>query len=399
MRSIGETARDSGLTVSALRFYDGADVLGPAWVDPQTGYRWYDERQLADARLLARLRRVGLPLAEIRIVLGARPGAAGEAHRVLDAHLCRLQDGLADARRELSAVRSLLDQREHPMGLTRTATRITVDAAELAAALDAVRFAVGSDPELPVLAGVLFDIDGQVLRLVATDRYRMALSETPVTRLEGEPAGALVPTALADGIRALLAGAERAELVLEDGRIVLTADAHRIEGAALDHDYPDYRRLVRLEPARRVEIAAATLREAVAGAATRRLRRETDGVDCEILVLTVGPDGALSTSDGAPSTSDGAPSASDSASSVSDGLGAEAVRSEGAGGTGRAVAEAVAEAAAFRIAVNREFLLDAVRAGGPDQLVLELGGPIAPLAIRTPGREGTFSMLMPFRLS
>jgi DNA-binding transcriptional MerR regulator len=40
MRSIGEMARASGLTVSALRFYDGAGVLVPAFVDPETGYRW-----------------------------------------------------------------------------------------------------------------------------------------------------------------------------------------------------------------------------------------------------------------------------------------------------------------------------------------------------------------------
>lgn len=57
MRSIGEMARDSGLSVSALRFYDGAGVLVPAWVDPVSGYRWYGAEQLEESRLLARLRR------------------------------------------------------------------------------------------------------------------------------------------------------------------------------------------------------------------------------------------------------------------------------------------------------------------------------------------------------
>jgi DNA-binding transcriptional MerR regulator len=69
MRSIGEMARDSGLSVSALRFYDGAGVLVPARVDPVTGYRWYDPRQLEESRLLARLRRAAMPLADIRLVL------------------------------------------------------------------------------------------------------------------------------------------------------------------------------------------------------------------------------------------------------------------------------------------------------------------------------------------
>jgi DNA polymerase III subunit beta len=46
------------------------------------------------------------------------------------------------------------------------------------------------------------------------------------------------------------------------------------------------------------------------------------------------------------------------------------------------------------IAVNREFLLQALDAGGAGQLVLELDGPIKPLAVRG---HGTFSILMPVR--
>jgi DNA-binding transcriptional MerR regulator len=138
LHSIGETARLSGLSISALRFYDGAGVFGPARVDPQTGYRWYAPEQLADARLIARLRRVGMPLADVSRVLAGRPGEAAAA---LDAHLRRLEEGLADARRELSTVRHLLELRGNPV----QNTRLTLPAAELAAALDAVRFAVGPD--------------------------------------------------------------------------------------------------------------------------------------------------------------------------------------------------------------------------------------------------------------
>ncbi len=69
LHSIGELARASGLTVSALRFYDGAGVLIPAVVDSATGYRWYAEHQLRSARLVAGLRRVGMPLAEITDLL------------------------------------------------------------------------------------------------------------------------------------------------------------------------------------------------------------------------------------------------------------------------------------------------------------------------------------------
>ncbi|MFC9324976.1 MerR family transcriptional regulator [Kitasatospora sp. NPDC057015] len=364
MRSIGEMAGDSGLPVSALRFYDGAGVFGPARVDPRTGYRWYGPEQLADARLLGRLRRVGLPLAEIRLVLAAVPGS-GEAHRIVDAHLRRLEDGLSDARRELSFVRALLDQREHPMSPNHPEITVTVAAAELAAALDAVRFAVGGDPAHPVLTGVLFEAEGGRLQLVATDRYRMAFASAPVRPsagagpAAGAPVAVIVPAALVDGARALLTGCAEALLTIGPARFALEAAGHRIEGAGLDHDYPDYRRLARVEHTRRVEISAAALRRVVSGADVRLLPREQDGPDREVMVLTVGPEGELSATPGA----------------------------------GRDTA-----GEDLQIAVDREFLLDALGAGGSEQLVLELGGPIAPLAIRGPGREDAFSLLMPVRI-
>ncbi|MFF2143844.1 MerR family transcriptional regulator [Kitasatospora sp. NPDC058190] len=356
LHSIGELARNSGLGVGTLRYYDGAEVLTPAWVDPHTGYRWYRPAQLADARLLARLRRVGLPLAGIRAVLGADPGSV-EARRVLDAHLHRLEDGLADARRELSLIHAMIDQREQPMTTTSTETCLTVPADGLAAALDAVRFAVCGDPELPSLAGVLFEPDGQVLRLVATDRYRLALAEVPATDAPEQPtAGTIVPTPLADALRALLPTAP-AEVTLTLGAGTFRAETggHRIEGAALDFDYPDHRVLTRLDPQHRITLPAADLRAAVETGATRTLPSGPRGTDCAVTILTLTQDGRLTVST--------TPAAGD-----------------------------------VQVAVNRDFLLDALRAGHPEQLLLELGGPIAPLAIRTPGRAGTFSVLMPVRL-
>ncbi|MFD8788383.1 MerR family transcriptional regulator [Kitasatospora sp. NPDC059599] len=362
LHSIGELARASGLGVGTLRYYDGAEVLTPAWVDPQTGYRWYRPGQLADARLLARLRRVGLPLTGIRAVLGAAPGG-DTASRVLDAHLRRLEDGLVDARRELSLIRAMIDQREQPMTTgpadpRRTAPRVTVPAGGLAAALDAVRFAVCEDPELPSLAGVLFEPDGPLLRLVATDRYRMAFAEVPASGdvPERPVAGTIVPTPLVDALRALLGtGADEVALTLGGGLVRAEAGGHRVEGAALDHDYPDHRALSRLEPEHRITVPAAELRAAVETGVTRTLPSGPHGVDCEVTVLTLTGDGRLAVA------ADPAPED-------------------------------------VRLAVNRDFLLDALAAGRPEQLVLELGGPIAPLAIRTPGGTGTFSVLMPVRL-
>ena len=81
LHSIGELARASGLTVSALRFYDSAGVLEPALVDPVTGYRWYTDEQIAPARLVAGLRRIGMPVPEIAAAVRAEPGGGAPVAR------------------------------------------------------------------------------------------------------------------------------------------------------------------------------------------------------------------------------------------------------------------------------------------------------------------------------
>jgi serine/threonine protein phosphatase PrpC len=77
--TIGAFARAARLTPKALRLYDEVGLLPPAAVDSESGYRLYDPGQLDRARLIARLRRIGMPLADIRTVCGLEPAAAAEA--------------------------------------------------------------------------------------------------------------------------------------------------------------------------------------------------------------------------------------------------------------------------------------------------------------------------------
>ncbi|MEW2446833.1 MerR family transcriptional regulator [Streptomyces parvulus] len=359
MRSIGEMARDSGLGVSALRFYDRAGVLVPARVDPVNGYRWYAPGQLGEARLLARLRRAGMPLADVRLMLAGWSGADTHLVRgLLEAHLRRLERDLADARGAFSAVREMLDQRESPMTVPAPtdAVRLSVPANGLRAALDAVRFAVGRDSGLPMLTGVLFDAEGGGLRVVATDRYRMAVARTAAAGHEGPRVQVLVPAPLVDAMRALLSGDETVHLGVEGDRVALRAGDRQAAGELLAHDFPDYRRLVRLPAGRRAEVDVAAFREALENGPVRagEVGEEAGGAQ-ELSVLHVTDDGAVT------------------------------VCGEG-------------DEEGDVVAVNRGFLLDALAAAGRDRLLLEFGAPTAPLAVRRTDDEDTFSLLMPVRL-
>ncbi|WP_426508759.1 MerR family transcriptional regulator [Dactylosporangium sp. McL0621] len=77
--TIGAFARAARLTPKALRLYDEVGLLPPAAVDPESGYRFYHPEQLAHARLIAQLRRIGMPLADIRTVCDLEPDAAAKA--------------------------------------------------------------------------------------------------------------------------------------------------------------------------------------------------------------------------------------------------------------------------------------------------------------------------------
>jgi DNA-binding transcriptional MerR regulator len=67
--SIGEFARQSRLSAKALRLYDELGLLPPAQVDEDSGYRFYEPGQLKQARLIAALRQLQVPLAEIKAIL------------------------------------------------------------------------------------------------------------------------------------------------------------------------------------------------------------------------------------------------------------------------------------------------------------------------------------------
>jgi serine/threonine protein phosphatase PrpC len=75
---IGAFGHAARLSPKALRLYDELGLLPPAFVDPASGYRFYDPAQLERARLVAWLRRLGMPLARIRVVCDLEPARAAD---------------------------------------------------------------------------------------------------------------------------------------------------------------------------------------------------------------------------------------------------------------------------------------------------------------------------------
>ncbi|MGX1562121.1 MerR family transcriptional regulator [Streptomyces sp. NPDC055506] len=102
MLTIGAFAKACRLSPKALRLYDELDLLRPARVDPDTGYRYYAVAQLEQARLVAWLRRLSMPLAEIRRVGRLCALDSTAAAREIRAYWARVEAETA-VRRDLAA--------------------------------------------------------------------------------------------------------------------------------------------------------------------------------------------------------------------------------------------------------------------------------------------------------
>jgi PPM family protein phosphatase len=125
--TIGEFARASRLSAKALRLYDDLGLLRPARVDPDSGYRFYTPDQLERARLVAWLRRLGMPLARIALVCDAADPAAAAAE--VAAFWAQAEADLA-SRRDLAAfLVRYLTRRDPVMSAPRTTLAIRYAAA------------------------------------------------------------------------------------------------------------------------------------------------------------------------------------------------------------------------------------------------------------------------------
>lgn len=101
MLTIGAFAKACRLSPKALRLYDELGLLRPSYVDPANGYRYYGVGQLEQARLVAWLRRLGMPLAEVREVCALNERAPSAAADAVRAYWDR-EEARTAARRDLA---------------------------------------------------------------------------------------------------------------------------------------------------------------------------------------------------------------------------------------------------------------------------------------------------------
>ncbi|MDH6545085.1 DNA polymerase III subunit beta [Streptomyces sp. SPB4] len=137
----------------------------------------------------------------------------------------------------------------------------TMDARTFLAQLNRVLPTAGTDDTLPVLTGIQVTLDGETLTMAATDRYRFAVAEVPVTATvqpPEKPLTVLIPAATLSALAKRLKThdgpvgiglltADRAEgepvVILPTARATLSLGAITITMRSLDGSFPKYGKL------------------------------------------------------------------------------------------------------------------------------------------------------------
>lgn len=141
MYSIGDLSQLGGVTPRMLRHYHELGILVPANVDGPTGYRRYDESQLADLFQILALRGLGFALVDIkRVVDGGISSSELRGMLLLRRH--ELQSELDDGAKRLQRVETHIRRLEDQMNEPRPARDVVVTTTRLPAVHLAVASAV-----------------------------------------------------------------------------------------------------------------------------------------------------------------------------------------------------------------------------------------------------------------
>ena len=142
-----------------------------------------------------------------------------------------------------------------------------INGAEFAHAINQVAVASSRDETLPSFTGIKIDIEGSVITLAATDRYRLAIRE-----IDWSPAktsistSALIPAKFLSEASKALAGATDVSLALAavtEGIVGIEGSGKQSTSRMLAADFPKYQSLLPSESNTVAQIRAESLKEAV----------------------------------------------------------------------------------------------------------------------------------------
>lgn len=240
---------------------------------------------------------------------------------------------------------------------------VSLPASVVSGIVKQVSRAVSRDETRAILTGILLVIEGPSIRMVATDSYRLAVSETVLESSSGEDVEVVVPGRALEEVTRLASSGDTVTLGVSENQIVFSFGSTVFVTRRIEGTFPNYRQLIPKEPGTVVEVSSEEVVSAVKRVSLMALHntplRLSVNVDDQTLSLSA-------------TTQD-----------VGDASEDLMVKAEG---------EAV------EIAFNHAFLMDGLGSTSAELVKFEVQSPLKPGLIRSVGDDGFLYLLMPVRL-
>jgi DNA polymerase-3 subunit beta len=282
--------------------------------------------------------------------------AAGAVHVDAEGDEARISSGRSEF-----AVR-LLPAEDFPRLAETLGDEVTLDASALEEALKQVVRAASHDDARPILTGVLMAAEGDGLRLVATDSYRLAVRDLPGTTVLREGQTVLVPSKALGELTRILGGATSVTLRLAERDASFVVDETKLTTRLIEGEFPNYRQLIPNTHPNRLTVGREPLLEALRR--VKLLAREATPVR-----ITLKPEGIELTA----ITQDVGQAHED--------------------------LDAKYEGTEMVIAFNPEYLADGVEAVKGDEVTLETVDALKPAVVKSVESQDYLYLLMPVRVS
>ena len=270
-------------------------------------------------------------------------------------------EGRISSGRSQFAVR-LLPSEDFPRLAETPGDEVTLDAAALAEALRQVVRAASHDDARPILTGVLMAAEGDGLRLVATDSYRLAVRDLRGTSILREGQTVLVPSKALEELTRVLSGADRVTLRLAERDATFMVGETRVTTRLIEGEFPNYRQLIPSAHPNRLTVGREPLLDALRR--VKLLAREATPV--RIALKGEGIELTAITQDVGQAHED---------------------------------LDAKYEGTEMVNAFNPEYLVDGVEAVEGDEVTLETVDALKPAVVRSVESQDYLYLLMPVRVS
>lgn len=123
--------------------------------------------------------------------------------------------------------------------------------------------AVSRDETRAILTGILFVIDGHTLRMVATDSYRLAVTETLLESTDSVEMELVVPGRALEEASRLAASANKVTLGTSENQVVFSFGETTFVTRRIEGTFPNYKQLIPKDATTTVTVSTEELQAAV----------------------------------------------------------------------------------------------------------------------------------------